>query len=107
MVFDQYRAYSQLAKQAVTNEKGQIYEDIKEIKKITEFYDLVDFINLRFGNIENAPDNSIKKDYPNNMHLLIKKDTNLIAIIAVDEEKKQILLSRYWKFTPTEQAESK
>ena len=105
-MFDQYRAYSQMAEQAFSDSKGQIFDDIAELKKITEFYDLIDFVNLRFGNICNATDNCIKKDYPENRRLLIKKEDNIIAIIAVDEDKKQVLLSRYWKFTPIEDAKS-
>ncbi len=96
MEFNQYNLYSLNSQDKVDNTKSKIFDDIKRMNKITEYYDILDFIEGNYGNVQDH----LQKDFPDDVKLLVELEPNIAQIVVIQKDK--ILFGKRWIFTPDE-----
>ena len=86
-----YRMYSVNSEFSVNENSNKIYSDIEQMAKIKEFDEIIDFIELNYGKLNDL----IVKDY-NEIKLVIGKIENIVEICALKGSK--LIMGRRWKF---------
>lgn len=97
MEFNQYSLYSLNTQDNIQESQSKIYDDIKRMDKITEYYDILDFIEGNYGKVQDQ----LKKDYPDDVKLLVKLEPNIVNVLVA--QKDIVLFGRRWVFTPDEE----
>ncbi len=96
MQFNQYSLYSLNTQDKVLDSKSKIYDDIKRMDEITEYYDILDFIEGNYGKVQEY----LQKDFPDDVKLLVELEPNVAQVVIV--QKNKMLFGRRWVFTPDE-----
>lgn len=96
MKFNQYSLYSLNTQDRVQDSKSKIHDDINRMNNMSEYYDILDFIENNYGQVENH----LEKDFPENVKLFIDLETNVTQVVVVQENK--MLFGKRWVFTPDE-----
>ena len=97
MQFNQYRLYSLNTQDKVQEFKSKIFDDIKRMKNITEYYDILDFIEGNYGHKEGH----LTKDFSDDVNLEILLEPNVAQVLV--KQKENVLFGSKWIFTPDEE----
>ena len=96
MQFNQYSLYSLNTQDKVQEFKSKIFDDIKRMEKITEYYDILDFIEGNYSHKEGH----LLKDFSDDVKLEILLEENVTQVLV--KQKDKVLFGRKWTFTPDE-----
>ena len=94
--FNMYSMYSYAAGDLKTACDDKILVDLHKLESITEYYDVLDFVDKTFGEIE---DQKIM-DYPNEVKVIVQKKENEILVGALKGQEQ--IFGQSWIFTPKE-----
>ncbi|MBR1373681.1 hypothetical protein IJ750_06200 [bacterium] len=95
--FNMYNLYSYNAGDFKNACNDKILVDLHRLESITEYYDVLDFVDKTFGIIE---DQKIM-DYPNNVKVIVQKKENQIMVGALKGEEQ--IFGQAWIFTPNKE----
>ena len=96
MQFNQYSLYSKNTQDRIQEYQNKIFDDIKQMDKITEYQDILNFIEYNYGKI----DERFEQTFADEVKLEILLERNVVHVFATQNDK--ILLGRKWIFTPNE-----
>ena len=96
MQFNEYSLYSLNTQDKVQKSQSKIFDDIKRMEKITEYYDILDFIEGNYGKVENH----LEKDFSDDICVKVDIGINLVQVVVYQKDK--ILFGQRWAFTPEE-----
>ncbi len=99
MQFNEYSLYSLNTQDKVKNASSKIFDDINRMEKITEYYDILDFIEGNYAHKEGH----LTKNFPEEVVLEILLEENIAQVLV--KQKDKVLFGRRWEFTPDEKQE--
>ena len=98
MEVNQYDLYSVNANNDISSNEAQIQEDIKTMDSINDYQEIINFVELRYGKLEDL----ICKEFSNKIRLGIAKGDNFVEIVVTKNQEK-IIFGKRWRFIPDEE----
>ena len=92
--FNMYSMYSYAAGDFKNACDDKILVDLHRLESITEYYDVLDFVDKTFGVIESQK----VMDYPNDVKVIVQKKENEILVGALKGNEQ--IFGQSWIFTP-------
>ena len=91
MQFNMYSSYSYAAGEFKTACDDKILVDLQQLRNLTEFKDVSEFVNRVFG----EGDGEQWYDYPNNIEVQVVREENHICVGALKDEKQ--FFGKQWR----------
>lgn len=99
MQLNEYNLYSLNTQVKIQDSKDKIFDDIKNMDNILEYYDILEFIENNYGQVENH----FEQEFSDDIKLNVEVMTNLVQIIV--SQKDKMLFGKRWIFNPEEEPE--
>lgn len=100
-MYNEYQSYTAIAGDMQELEKAKISMLLKDLKNLTEFNDVKEYIENVFGNFAKE---GARFSYPNNTYVYVKLEENLAEVFIIENDV--IIFSKGWKFFPEESEEN-
>ncbi len=87
----QYKVYSVNSEFSIYENSYKIYNDIETMKGIKDFDEIVNFIEINYGKLNDL----IVKDCNDDIKLLIGRTENIVEVFAL--QKSEMIMGQRWK----------
>ena len=99
MQFNEFSLYSLNTQIKMNESKNKIFDDIKNMEKLLDYYEVLEFIENNYGKVENH----LEQEFSDDIKLSIDVMTDITQVVVSQNEK--ILFGKRWIFTPDEEPE--
>ena len=96
MTFNQFSLYAYAANEFVHACDDKILVELQQLKNLTEYDDVLDFVNKRIGSIKENTNKTY--EYPNEIKVIVITEPNSIKVAAIQNNKQ--IFGRQWRIEP-------